>query len=51
MCQLKAIKVLIALTSSLAIAGGFVIMGWTFYMITSTQWLSSGIPSQLTNIA
>ena len=26
-------------------------MGWTFYMIISTQWLSSGIPSQLTNIA
>jgi heme/copper-type cytochrome/quinol oxidase subunit 1 len=51
MCQLKAIKVLIALTSSLAVAGGFVIMGWTFYMIISTQWLSSGIPSQLTNIA
>ena len=51
MCQLKAVKVLIALTSSLAIAGGFVIMGWTFYMIISTQWLSSGIPSQLTNIA
>jgi heme/copper-type cytochrome/quinol oxidase subunit 1 len=51
MCQLKAIKVLVALTSSLAVAGGFVIMGWTFYMIISTQWLSSGIPSQLTNIA
>lgn len=51
MCQLKAIKVLIAITSLLAVAGGFVIMGWTFYMIISTQWLSSGIPTQLTNIA
>jgi hypothetical protein len=51
MCNLKAIKVFIALLSSLAVLGGFVIMGFTFYMMVTTQWLTSGVPSQLTSIA